>query len=412
MSTPPTPPDQPDQPDSTDPPETGPTEPLTSGDPLEGGPERPHQEPPPAAATAAAGGPRRVTRSSSDRVLGGVAGGLGRYFDIDPIIFRIGFVVLTLAGGAGLLAYAAAWLLVPADPDAGEPAPGQSRLLTYLGAAILAVAALIALGNGIFSAGAPVFVCALIALLGVALWRAAEDRGDDGAALVRRALVGVGLLLLAVVTFVAAAFGAAAGGGAVIAGLVIALGAGLALAAFNGGARWLALPALALAVPLGFVAASGADVKGGTGERDFRPTTVAELEEGYHLGAGDLRLDLRGVDLPAGRTPLNVDLGIGSVRVFVPEDVCVASDLRVGVGYTRVLSRDNGGFDVDWRHSPREAPGVKRLVIDGHVGIGALQVVHHPHEIGDGVRGAGFEGHDFDPVGQGSQDDAACEAPA
>jgi phage shock protein PspC (stress-responsive transcriptional regulator) len=355
------------------------------------------------------GGPRRLTRSSSDRVLGGVAGGLGRYFDIDPIIFRIGFVVLTLAGGAGALGYAAAWLLVPADPLAGEAAPDRSRLLTYLGAGVLAIAGLFALGDGLFSAGPSLVACGLLALLGVGLWRATEDRGGDGASVVRRALLGVGLIVLAGVIFVAAAFGAAAGGGALIAGLVIALGAGLALTAFTGGARWLALPALALAVPLGFVAASGADVKGGSGERDFRPTTVAELQDGYHLGVGDLRLDLRAVDLPSGRTPLKVDLGIGSVRVFVPEDVCVASEMRVGVGYTRVLDRDNGGFDVDWRHIPREAPGVKRLVISGHVGIGALQVVHHPGEIGDRVHQAGFHGRAFDPAGQ---DDAACEAAA
>jgi hypothetical protein len=193
----------------------------------------------------------------------------------------------------------------------------------------------------------------------------------------------------------------------VIAGLVIALGAGLALTAFTGGMRWLAVPALLLALPLGFVAASGADVKGGSGERNYRPTTVAELQHGYHLGAGELRLDLRAVDLPSGRTPVKVDLGIGSVRVFVPKDVCVASNMRVGVGYTRVLDRDSGGFDVDWRHSPREAAGVKRLVIDGHVGIGALQVVHQPSEIGNRFADAGGQ-----PVGSGSQDDAVCEATA
>ena len=102
---------------------TGPTEPISSGDPLEAGPERPQQEPPPpAAATAAAGAPRRLTRSSSDRVLGGVAGGLGRYFDIDPIIFRIGFVVLTIAGGAGLLAYARGLAARPGRPRRGRAA--------------------------------------------------------------------------------------------------------------------------------------------------------------------------------------------------------------------------------------------------------------------------------------------------
>jgi phage shock protein PspC (stress-responsive transcriptional regulator) len=347
-----------------------------------------------------------LTRSASDQVLGGVAGGLGRYFDIDPIIFRIGFVVLTLAGGAGFLAYVAGWLLVPADPAGGEPPAGRHKLLTWAGAGILVVAALISLGHGLFFAGPSLVGLGLIALLLIGLYRAAEDRGEDGRAVLRKAAVGLGLLVAAGIAFVIAAFGAAAGGGTVIAGIVIALGAGLALTAFTGGKRWLAAPAVLLALPLGFVAASGADVKGGSGERDFRPTTVTELQRGYHLGAGDLRLDLRGVDLPPGRTPLKVDLGIGSVRVFVPKDVCVASNMRVGVGYTRVLDRGNGGFDVDWRHSPREAAGVKRLVIDGHVGIGALQVVHQPWEISNRFAEAGGQ------PAPGTQEDAACEATA
>ena len=46
-------------------------------------------------------GVRRLTRSSSDKLIGGVAGGLGRYFGVDPILFRIAFVVLTFAGGVG-----------------------------------------------------------------------------------------------------------------------------------------------------------------------------------------------------------------------------------------------------------------------------------------------------------------------
>src|SRR4051794_5208669 len=193
MTTPPTPPDPPSEPDE---PVTGPTEPMSSGDPLEAGPERPqHEPPPPAAASAAATPPRRLTRSSSDRVLGGVAGGLGRYFDIDPIIFRLGFVVLTLAGGAGVIGYAAAWLLVPADPLAGEPAGDRSRALTYLGAGLLAIAALAALGHGLFFAGPPLAALGLIALLGIALWRSVEDRGGDGAAVLRRAVLGLGLIV-------------------------------------------------------------------------------------------------------------------------------------------------------------------------------------------------------------------------
>ena len=60
-----------------------------------------------------------------------------------------------------------------------------------------------------------------------------------------------------------------------IAGLVIAIGAALIVSAFvGGGARWLVLPALIVAIPLGFVAAAGIDVDGGVGDRDYRPTSL------------------------------------------------------------------------------------------------------------------------------------------
>src|SRR5947207_15282892 len=59
--------------------------------------------------------PRRLLRSRSDRMLAGVAGGLGRYFAVDPVIFRIGFAVSVFFGGLGLLAYVALALFVPDD---------------------------------------------------------------------------------------------------------------------------------------------------------------------------------------------------------------------------------------------------------------------------------------------------------
>src|SRR5712691_5489179 len=57
---------------------------------------------------------RILRRRSNDRVIGGVAGGLGDYFNIDPLLVRIGFVGLMIFGGAGLVLYVVAWLLIPA----------------------------------------------------------------------------------------------------------------------------------------------------------------------------------------------------------------------------------------------------------------------------------------------------------
>lgn len=55
-------------------------------------------------------------RSSSNKVIAGVCGGLARYFGIDPTLARILWVVLSLASfGAGLIGYLLIWLLVPAE---------------------------------------------------------------------------------------------------------------------------------------------------------------------------------------------------------------------------------------------------------------------------------------------------------
>jgi phage shock protein C len=61
--------------------------------------------------------PKRFYRSRYDTVLGGVAGGLARYFNIDPIIIRILFVALAFAGAGGIIIYIILWIAVPLDPD-------------------------------------------------------------------------------------------------------------------------------------------------------------------------------------------------------------------------------------------------------------------------------------------------------
>ena len=66
--------------------------------------------------------PRRLTRSRSDKFVGGVAGGLGHHFGVDPVIFRVAFAVSTLFSGAGLIAYLVMVAVLPTD-DRGEMVP-------------------------------------------------------------------------------------------------------------------------------------------------------------------------------------------------------------------------------------------------------------------------------------------------
>jgi phage shock protein C len=62
-----------------------------------------------------------LTRSSNDSKIAGVAGGLAEYFDVDPVLFRVGFAVSALFTGAGLIAYLVLALLMPSD-RVGTPA--------------------------------------------------------------------------------------------------------------------------------------------------------------------------------------------------------------------------------------------------------------------------------------------------
>lgn len=59
---------------------------------------------------------KRLYRSNVQRNIGGVAGGLAEYFDVDPVIVRLLFVVAALAGGAGIPLYILMWIFVPGKP--------------------------------------------------------------------------------------------------------------------------------------------------------------------------------------------------------------------------------------------------------------------------------------------------------
>ena len=293
--------------------------------------------------------PRRLTRSR-ERVIGGVGGGLGRYFGVDPIIFRIGLVALAVFGGAGIFIYIAALLFVPSE--------GSSR-----------------------------------PAIGVRFFRG--DRGVLGrVGVVTAVIVGSGILA------VGSAWATGTGSGEFVACVVVVLGLALVFAAFRGGARWLILPALAVALPASVVSAAGVDFHGGVGERTYRPQTVEEVQDSYRLGVGRLAVDLRDVRFPPGDHPLELRAGTGQVELIVPKDLCVSTKARIGVGYVGALDRDSGGVDVDWTNNPTSPARVPRLVVDGDVGLGALLISDRP---------VGEDG-DFQ-VGENGTNDA-CQTPA
>ena len=128
---------------------------------------------------------RRLVRVDDGRWLGGVCAGLGRYFDINPLVYRIAFAALSLAGGTGLLLYLAAYLVIP-DEHADESIAVETMRTRrdqpwlLLGVGLLGFGALFALSEASFWPGNGNFWFAAV-LAGAALvwWRVStRDRPE------------------------------------------------------------------------------------------------------------------------------------------------------------------------------------------------------------------------------------------
>ena len=346
------------------------------------------------------GEPRRLFRSRDNRVLGGVAGGVARYFAIDPIIVRIAFAALAVFGGVGVFLYLAALLFVPSEGAEGQPAgaslAGRGRLATALGAGALAVAGIAILGDVFWFPG-PIVLLAVGAIALYALLRTDGGAPPSARRVAVRIAVGVALLAASIAGLVLSAWASGMGYGVVVAGVVVVLGLLLVAGAVTRRreARWLVLPALVLAVPLGIVSAAGIDLRGGFGERLYRPASAAEVAPAYRLGAGRMEIDLRSVDFAGPERRVDVGLGMGEAIVVVPRNVCVETHATVGAGLARSLDRADGGMDVEVGDRVPSPPGVPRVVVNADLGMGQLQVVNDPraaqgggHRDGDG-RGRG-----------------------
>jgi phage shock protein PspC (stress-responsive transcriptional regulator) len=266
-----------------------PAAPPPSPPPLDPPAWQPPPPPPP-------GPPARpqLRRSRTDKILGGVSGGLAEYSGIDALLWRVGFVALTLAGGAGVVVYLLLWLLMPAGPTYyGTPA--EPRVKAPAGPR------------------SPVPGMTIAALLIVVGLLALIDR-FSGWDLGARGFLGAALLVV---------------------------GLGLIAAAFTGGRRARgALIALGIVLSLALAAASTVPwnnvhgFRGGVGDRTFIPATAAQVRDSYRGGAGDMTVDLTQVDVSqlAGPITTRVEHGLGDVHVVVPQDADVRLTVMSGVG--------------------------------------------------------------------------------
>jgi len=269
---------------------------------------------------------RRLERSSSDRMLAGVCGGLGRYFELNPTVFRVGFVVLTLLGGAGVLVYLAAALVMPGegrDRSLAEHvlAERKERPWPLIGLAIVGVALIVLLSRAALRpAAGDGWIFVLVVGL-VVLWVSRSARW--GGRLLRLFLVLVAAALAAFVTAVVLAF------------------------------SWF-----------------NVSLSDGVGEHVYAPATVAAIAPSYRLGVGSMRIDLSGIQ-PAGKElQVKAKVGVGELRIVVPDGARVQVNARAKLGDVHVLRLEDSG-----RNAVVTTGSGGGYVIDARVGLGRIDVV-------------------------------------
>jgi phage shock protein PspC (stress-responsive transcriptional regulator) len=384
--------------------------------------------------TAALGDYRALRRSATDRKIAGVAGGLARHLDIDPLLVRVLLVVLAFFGGSGILLYGVLWLLVPDERDGHVVVPSDDATRNVLVIVALVVASLIALTTGVGGDSGGVWFIGVIAVAALAFHLTRQSRRQQTAAApmtyagpdapaaapvaapvaapaaatwsgggydratgtwappppytpVRRrrgpllfmptlALVALGLGVLGLLDTNGHAV-PDAGYAALALGIV---GGMLVLGSFFGRAGGLVLLGLVSLVALGATAV-GEPSYHGSRDVTVRPTSSDAVRDGYSVPAGRIEIDLTRVSEPAGlagRT-ITADVNAGEIVVVVPPQVAI--DLRADVRYGGVidtpdgLTHDGWGTDVERTYgADRPRSSAAPLVLDLSARFGHIDV--------------------------------------
>jgi len=287
------------------------------------------------------GATKRLERSRSDRKLAGVCGGLARYFDIHPAVYRVGFVVLTLLGGAGILIYLTAALVMPNEGQEDSFATAalrnrRDRPWPLIGLGLVGVAVALLLSRAtLWPHGDAWFV--LLISGAVILWvtRHSTAPTTDAVALasedsrrirrlVKRTAITLGTLFA-----------------------LLLVGAAIVAATFD--------------VRLG----------NGVGDRSYVVAGTQDLRSSYKLGIGEMTLDLRDVRFTSRETHVKARVDIGRLQVIVPQDVALQVRGDAQLGEVHILGRSDDGRNAT---TSIAQTGKHVLVLDTHVGVGQVRV--------------------------------------
>jgi phage shock protein PspC (stress-responsive transcriptional regulator) len=277
-------------------------------------------------------------------MLAGVCGGLARYFDIHPAVYRVGFVVLTLLGGAGILIYLAAALVMPDEGQEDSIATAalrsrRDRPWPLIGLALVGVAVASLLARAtlwphgdawwlLLLAGGAILWITRHGTTGAATADPKELAADDSRRMRR-----------------------------LFKRLAIALGT---------------IVALILVAAAVFAAIFHVHLGRGIGDRNYVVTGTDELRRNYRLGIGDMTVDLSTVRFKVGETDVGTRVDVGDLLVVVPQNVALRVHGDAQLGQVEVLGDSADGRNVD--RSVDQA-GKRVLVLDAHVGVGRVRVM-------------------------------------
>lgn len=377
----------------------------------------------------------RLRRSTSERKIAGVAGGIARHLDIDPVVVRIALVVLVFFGGGGILLYGAAWLLVPDDTgDSVVRLDDRSRTVALAIVGALTALSLVGDAFGGWEFPWPLAVAGIVLVVVLATgkgqkihqhamkysghghwhgpqrmhgWHGTPDdaplAGEDGEPLPYDAtgapyagyqsqrppwqrrdprkkgpiLFGFAFGLVALAVGVLGTIDLAGADilpSAYPATILAVIGLMLVVGAFFGRAGGLIFFGLIAAV---VTAATSITSSYDAGEIRSTPDSAAEVADSYHLDLGEIELDLTEVeDLEEldGET-IDIDLNVGRISVVVPDEgltVNVDANLE-GVGEAKVFG-DKSGNSLTAQHVGGTGTDVPVLTIDATNYVGEIDI--------------------------------------
>jgi phage shock protein PspC (stress-responsive transcriptional regulator) len=236
-------------------------------------------------------------RSTQKKIFGGVAGGIGERFDVDANIVRVVFVVLALAYGLGVAVYLAMWVLIPRTPSEGDD--DETKIEEELNRPRVHW----------LRYALPVAVLGLVLIFFTTIRNAPQ--------------FGRGFALLWLIFLVV-----------------------LAIVAMRSPARRLTLRRFVAMVVLGFlsllilvsgsflvaVQVIGVPLQGGSGVKEWRPTTDAQVQHTYHGAFGQSTINLLNVPFTSQTISITATQGVGTLIIDVPSNVLLSLRTHVGIG--------------------------------------------------------------------------------